>query len=64
MGDFYRGMIAWLFGDVQFLPQVEREKGNAIMFPDIDYQKSVDFWIRESQSREGITVVDLKGAQV
>lgn len=56
-GDKYRDMIAWFFGDIELLPQVEQAK----IYPDDIKCQQIKVWTEASHNRDGITVTNLKG---
>lgn len=55
-GERYRDMIAWFFGDIPLLPQVADAIERKKQFPDKGFDQAVDFWIEQSENREGIKV--------
>lgn len=66
MGKYYKDLVAWFFDDIKKLPQVDdAERWLNSGSPEAkseDNQKRYDFWVKASENREGITVVDLKKA--
>lgn len=54
LGSFYRGLIAWIFGDEKELPHLKKDnvQGAAICTSS----KIRDFWAEQSEDRSGIVV--------
>ena len=58
-GEFYRKLVAWFFGDVKTLPQLDELEQYKAVLPELQYKNGFEFWSKESESREGIELVVL-----
>lgn len=66
VGQKYRDLIAWFFGDKKELPGVARSKEFLKSIPDNkkEMEKALKLWKKESKNRDGIEVKNIKAPVV
>jgi hypothetical protein len=69
-GGYYENFVKWVMGYRKHLPQLDEIEGfwkgaKAANSPDVAmYEKTIEFWKKETKDRTGFKVVDIRGKEV